>query len=354
MHAEDRKRFILIIGFSAYLGLLCYVTLLRGTTGFDSLNLHLFRAWREAWNRFSLKNWLNVLLNVALFLPFGFFPPVIRKQIPKWYAVVFPGIGLSLLIEVLQYRCGLGVADVDDLLCNGLGTALGYCIVMTLLQIKNKRFKQTRPYLALPALCTAAMFCMVFLYILQDYGNLSLAAAYRINTDNFTWETKMTLSETIPQATVYRAPSMNQKSCDLFGEAFFDRIDEAITDTYYYDDCTLFANHSSGHFLFVNEQDGTYTYSNTLSCSYENAVPLSEENVRAALCRYSIEIPEEAQFLSEGSCRYRFIMRQASVPGGMYDGEVCCIVYPTGEVCDIKNYLQFYETQDTVTIRSEQ
>ena len=350
----SRKRVVLIVCLVMYLALLCYVTLLRRGNGFHSLNLHLFRAWREAWNRFSLKNWLNVLLNVALFLPFGFLPPLIWNRMRKWYAVILLGIALSLLIEVLQYRCGLGVADVDDLFCNGLGTALGYCFAMTLLHLKEKRFKQMLPYLTLPAVCAASILCMGLIYTLQDYGNLSLAASYRINTKGFTWETETALSENNLQAIVYRAPSMDQRSCDAFGAAFFEQIGEEINDTYYYDDSTLFANHSSGHFLFVNEQDGTYTYSNTISNSETDAVPLTEETVRAALDPFAVEIPEQAVFLSEGNCRYRFEMKQVSVPGGMYDGEIDCILSPEGEVCDIKNYLQFYETQDTVTILSEQ
>jgi len=348
------KKSALIVIFSVYCAFLFYVTLVRRDTGFYSINLHLFRAWREAWNCFSLKNWLNVLLNVALFLPLGFFLPLIRTQMQKWYPVILLGSILSLLIEILQYCCGLGVADVDDLFCNGLGTALGYCIVMALRHLKVRQCRQALPFLILPTLCAMTISGMCLFYACKDYGNLSLAPAYRMNTNGFIWDTDCTLSENRPQAAIYRAPSMNRKSCHTFGTMFFDRLGVEIHDISYYDASTYFANRNPGHFLFVNEQDGTYTYSNMLSVSESDGPSLSEEAVRAALAPFGVQIPEQAVFLSEGSNRYRFQMKQVPVPGGMYDGEVGCSITPTGEVCRIEHFLQQYEFWDTATLRSEQ
>ena len=55
--------------FVGYCAIVLYATILRGMGGYREWNLHLFRAWREAWNNYSVKNWANVLLNVAMFVP---------------------------------------------------------------------------------------------------------------------------------------------------------------------------------------------------------------------------------------------------------------------------------------------
>ena len=67
--------------FLGYMIIVLYATLLRWDGLFGrELNLHLFRAWREAWNNFSTKNWANVLLNIAMFGPLGFLLPMMEKS----------------------------------------------------------------------------------------------------------------------------------------------------------------------------------------------------------------------------------------------------------------------------------
>ena len=59
---------VLLVGWAA---VTAFVTLLRSESGefaARQCNLQLFRAWREAYQRFTLQIWLNVLLNIALFV----------------------------------------------------------------------------------------------------------------------------------------------------------------------------------------------------------------------------------------------------------------------------------------------
>jgi len=60
--------------------------------------------------------WLNFFGNVALFAPVGFLAR--RRAIPF-------GFALSALVEVTQYLTASGYSDVDDLMFNTLGAALG-------------------------------------------------------------------------------------------------------------------------------------------------------------------------------------------------------------------------------------
>lgn len=71
------------------------------------------------------------LLNVLLFLPFGFFLPVIWERFRTLIPTVLAGFLFSLAIEMSQlftYR----LTDVNDLIGNTLGTALGYLLAIFL------------------------------------------------------------------------------------------------------------------------------------------------------------------------------------------------------------------------------
>ena len=70
---------ILLLILTAYLAVVLFVTVRRGGYYTGGANVHLFRAWREAWNSFSERQWMNVLLNIAMFMPLGFLLPLIWK-----------------------------------------------------------------------------------------------------------------------------------------------------------------------------------------------------------------------------------------------------------------------------------
>ena len=72
----------------------------------------------------------NELLNILLFVPLGIFLPVIWSQdlFTLKRTVVF-GLGLSFLIEVSQLFT-FRLTDIDDIITNVLGTALGYYLLL--------------------------------------------------------------------------------------------------------------------------------------------------------------------------------------------------------------------------------
>lgn len=76
---------------------------------------------------------LQMVLNVALFVPLGFY----FRRLLRWRPVpsVLAGFATSLLIEVTQYTgnwflapCQYRVADINDLLTNTLGTIIGVLV----------------------------------------------------------------------------------------------------------------------------------------------------------------------------------------------------------------------------------
>lgn len=67
------------------------------------------------------------ILNIIMFMPFGFLVPLIWKQSRKLSATALLGFEFSLLIECLQLF-NRRATDIDDLLMNTLGALLGFLL----------------------------------------------------------------------------------------------------------------------------------------------------------------------------------------------------------------------------------
>jgi glycopeptide antibiotics resistance protein len=65
--------------------------------------------------------------NVALFLPFGFLLPLLARGMDRWWRTAGAGFALSAAIELSQVAFpGVRRPDVNDVLMNTLGAALGF------------------------------------------------------------------------------------------------------------------------------------------------------------------------------------------------------------------------------------
>ena len=73
----------------------------------------------------STHHMIHFLLNVSLFLPFGSLFPFIYKK-ATLAKVTLIGLSLSLVVEIAQIFIHCRDCDIDDLLCNVLGTVIGY------------------------------------------------------------------------------------------------------------------------------------------------------------------------------------------------------------------------------------
>lgn len=102
---------------AAYSGfLIFYITLLRRETGYkENIRLHL-KLWPNA------GVWAGNLLNLILYVPFGW---ASQRWKPNRKRNVDAAFMLSVCCEILQYFTGRGMADVNDILFNTLGAAVG-------------------------------------------------------------------------------------------------------------------------------------------------------------------------------------------------------------------------------------
>lgn len=88
------------------------------------VEIQRFWEYREQLGMFAL--FTNIFGNVIGFLPYGFILPIIGRNMRNGILITVSGFCLSLLVETIQLVTRVGCFDVDDLILNTLGAALGY------------------------------------------------------------------------------------------------------------------------------------------------------------------------------------------------------------------------------------
>lgn len=69
---------------------------------------------------------LNLLGNIVAFMPFGFFLPTLSKGKVGPIAVILFTLEFSVAVEVVQLFSKVGCCDIDDVILNTIGGALGF------------------------------------------------------------------------------------------------------------------------------------------------------------------------------------------------------------------------------------
>ncbi len=349
---------LLLMMFVGYMAIVLYATMLRGSGGYREWNLHLFRAWREAWNNYTAKNWANVLLNVAMFCPLGFLLPLLGKKFRKWYLAIPTGFGASLAIELLQLATGRGICDVDDLFANTLGAVVGYYLIMTVLSLLGQKGKRLKPSLAYGGLflaCASAICSIFIVYELKEYGNLPMDAAYTNDTSGTKWELRCELPGMDSTAPVYRTQTRSLEDCDAFAEEFKKIIHTEFDDISYYQEAAYYMDHTGdengAHFLFLSYMDPSYEY----RCSMgDNPVwaEADRETIEIALKKFPCLIPDYAEFTVQEDGWHSFTVDKHIDGAMMIDGELRCRYSEDGIVREIHNNLLSYTYHDSVAIIS--
>lgn len=144
------KKKIRVLGkilFVLYIAFIFYFLLLSDWYGRGGemremhYNLTLFKEIKRFWiyrrelGAFAVAS--NLLGNVLIFVPFGFFMPMASKY-RNFFATAFYGFGISLCVEIFQLITRVGSFDVDDLLLNTIGAVLGYIIFVICNTIRRK------------------------------------------------------------------------------------------------------------------------------------------------------------------------------------------------------------------------
>lgn len=327
---------VLLVGWAA---LTVFATLLRSEpTPSAQWSLQLFRAWREAWNRFTLQLWLNILLNIALFVPLGILLPLLGKALHRWYTALAAGFFASLAIELCQLVTRRGMFDADDLFTNTLGAMLGWSLTMLALTLRRRgERRRALSYAVLPLALALALGSIAAAYTLRPYGNLREASVGTADLKAVEWTLDFVPSSEAGTAQVYRTAALDKAAAERFAANFAAQRGVHFPDAYYYDDTVIFADHSTGDFLDLTLHDGTWEYSlgDAVAPAFASPVDgVGEAALRTALDALGLGVPAEAEYsfsMSEGGFGYADLTVTLLPRGDTFlSGTLTCCLQATG------------------------
>lgn len=113
---------IVLLGYLFFV--LCTTLLFRESS--EIMRYHFFPFW--SYDVLNYNIIAQLILNVLMFVPIGFLLGTIIKKI-SWMQVIEMGCLLSVMIEILQLLTRRGVCNIDDVIHNTIGCAIGYGIL---------------------------------------------------------------------------------------------------------------------------------------------------------------------------------------------------------------------------------
>lgn len=135
----------LVLSFVSVIAVL-YATILTRTPGSYELVLAPFSTFTDAQQQPEL--YREMLMNVFLFFPLGLtLSNALPRKWHRWGRIILTtlvGCVLSAGIEYAQYRYALGMAEVDDVICNTLGTFIGSTSLLIAHGIEKYKEKATK------------------------------------------------------------------------------------------------------------------------------------------------------------------------------------------------------------------
>lgn len=148
-----RKKVLPVLWFLAYCVLMLWLLFDRERSLIEmdywlqvqeNMNLIPFRTIRLFWDALEMERYrhlaiVNLAGNVLLFIPLGYFLPLLWKGLRKWWRTWIAVILIVLAVELTQLFTLRGSFDVDDLILNLAGAAVGYMIYRCLNPAKKKK-----------------------------------------------------------------------------------------------------------------------------------------------------------------------------------------------------------------------
>ncbi|MEE0884264.1 MAG: VanZ family protein, partial [Faecalimonas sp.] len=324
----------------------------------------LFYSYKEAWNHFSAREWRNIILNIMMFVPFGFLLPLVSKKFQVFWKTYLAGFLFTFLIEMTQLLFNLGICELDDFMNNTVGAMIGYGFYRLFMFIVKKWKKHETKALPtfcfqIPVLVTLISFALIFgTYEMKELGNLP--SSYIVRQRDVQVTTELELSSDENTAMVYRTSVANVKDTREMAEEIFGRfglgIDESRTDIY--EDTAIYYSEDNNRLnIWINYAGQTYRFTDYDALYHndermENKSNASESELIQVLEKMGVTIPKGAVF-EEKKEEYYFTADKIVKDGKMYDGSIQCEYTTDGMISHLTNNIIEYEEYKSFPIISE-
>lgn len=347
---------------------LCYIIVVIGATMMSrgafydhSYQLHLFYSYKEAWNSFNFSEWRNIILNILMFVPFGFLLPLVFKRLRKFWKTYLCSFAFTLAIELIQLIFNLGIFEVDDIFDNLLGAMIGYglfSIVYSVYRKMKKRSVKALPVILhqLPLIFAVVMFSVIFItYANQELGNLGSSYIYKLPKSSFTVTSDVDFSEEKNSKMVYQTQLYSYDEVRRFAQNIFDNFSSDIDNerTLYYENTAFFYDNRE-HSIRITYNGGAFDYTD-FSC-FDNPdmnTNATQAEIETALKNMGIEIPAGLEFFSEGEGRYSLTADEIIFEDYIFDGTISLTYTADGKFSDMESNLIKYQPYKKFDLISE-
>ena len=362
------RRLLLYAVFMIYIVVVVGATMLR-YSGYsiswgNKIIYPLFYSYREAWKDFSAREWRNIILNIMMFVPFGFLLPFVSNKFQVFWKTYLAGFLFTTIIEVTQLLLHLGIFELDDFMNNTIGAMIGYGFYRLFVFVVQKWKKQETKTISMvcfqiPLLVTLTSFALIFgIYEMKELGNLP--SSYIVRQKNVNVKTELDFSGEESTAMVYRTSVVDVAGTRKVAEDIFGRfglgIDEGRTDIY--EDTAIYYSEGDNRLsIWINYAGQTYSFTD-FDASFnddkgkERKLNATEIELVQAIEKLGVFIPEGAVF-EQISDEYLFTVDKIINNEKMYDGVIRCKYTTDGMVSTLLNSVIEYEEYKSLPIISE-
>jgi glycopeptide antibiotics resistance protein len=347
--------------FVAYIIMVLGVTFVsRNAVFMGGVNTHLFSTYIDAWNNFDITSWAFIILNIFMFMPFGFLLPLQNKRFQKANSTMISALLFTLSIEGIQLVTGAGIFDFDDIFNNMLGAAIGYGMIMTILLFfkSNERKGLKAMGFLSPLLITIVVFASIFTYYnAKEFGNIPENYTYKLNLINTDIELYTSLKDSAELVPIYKAPTYTRDESIKWVNGFFDGlgIDSSNLEIDDYADTVIFwVRKEPSYNIWLDYTGGSYNFTD-FSCFDEGIEPKNVEKdiLLDELVHFGINLPQEAEIISQGNGRYQCKVDKHLVGDNLLDGAVNITYFNDGTIKKLYDDLIMYKKVKYVSLKTE-
>ena len=127
---KNRRSLVLKVMFSLACSFIFVMTLFSRRVAEYEISLIPFLSYYKAYKANNIELWLQIIMNIAMYIPIGFALPGCFRTIDRLWKVLALVLICSVGIEAIQYIFSIGYSEVDDVMNNLFGTLVGYALYM--------------------------------------------------------------------------------------------------------------------------------------------------------------------------------------------------------------------------------
>lgn len=325
---------------------------------YGSVNFDLFSSYKEAYHKMEISLFRNIVLNMLLFVPFGFLLPFYSEKFQKVYRVVLIGLLSSVLIETLQYVTKIGIFEIDDILNNTIGVLIGCCFwKIGYCVYKKEKYQFILGYILPMVIVILGFFGMYIVYQNQELGNLPFEYNAKVNMKSVQLENKGKLSKTRQLKDIYYITPLTEEQTRKKADMLFSKLGTKTEEKDIYENTAIYYSQDRKYSIWIEFQDGSYSYTDYSHFGKredkpEKKLKASRQEVQQALEKLGVVIPNDAIFKEEEN-GYRFLVPMQIQADTLQNGDITCSYYEDGSIQNMKNGCITYEKVKEKQIISE-